>query len=102
MLYGVVREEESGRPVPGALVFIEAARAGAKTDSRGRYEIRRLDPGTYVVQAQSIGYGYEERRTVKLDLAGYLIVSRNDSSGSGIQPCETEELNFYLRHNRVF
>lgn len=59
-------------PVAGAAVVATNAqtgtRRGTQTDDRGRYTIPFLEPGTYAVRAQRIGYRPIERAAVRLSL----------------------------------
>ena len=43
-------------------------RRGTLTDDRGRYNIPFLDPGTYVIRAQRIGYRPAERSAMRISL----------------------------------
>src|SRR5205823_6012431 len=53
---GVVRDER-GAPIPGAMVSALGAKtAVAVTDRAGRFELRTLSPGPYLVRAHVIGY----------------------------------------------
>ena len=60
---------DDGRPLPGATVRVEGTSYGAATDTRGRFEIAGLPPGTYVVVASFIGYE-AAAQTVRLDGRG--------------------------------
>jgi hypothetical protein len=53
---GIVRDAETGEPLPGANVVIEGTDRGAACDADGYYYIIRLDPGNYNVQARMMGY----------------------------------------------
>ena len=59
-------------PVSGAAVVATNAqtgtRRGTQTDDRGRYTIPFLEPGTYVVRAQRIGFRPVERAALRLSL----------------------------------
>ena len=59
-------------PVTGAAVVATNAqtgtRRGTQTDDRGRYTIPFLEPGTYAVRAQRIGFRPVERAAVRLSL----------------------------------
>src|SRR5436190_1668173 len=53
---GVVRDE-SGAPIPGAMVSALGAKTAiAVTDRGGRFELRTLSPGPYLVRAHVTGY----------------------------------------------
>jgi hypothetical protein len=54
---GGVVEDERGAPIPGALVSALGAKtATAVTDHNGRFELRRLSPGPYVLRAHVSGF----------------------------------------------
>jgi hypothetical protein len=53
---GVVRNAQTGEPLPGANVVIEGTDLGAACDMEGYYFIIRLEPGSYNVQARMMGY----------------------------------------------
>jgi hypothetical protein len=54
---GGVVQDERGAPIPGAMVSALGARnATAVTDHGGRFELRTLSPGPYVVRAHLTGY----------------------------------------------
>jgi outer membrane receptor protein involved in Fe transport len=59
-------------PVTGAAVVATNAqtgmRRGTQTDDRGRYTIPFLDPGSYTVRAQRIGYRPAERAALRVSL----------------------------------
>ncbi len=53
---GVVQDEH-GKPVRGAIVLaVGATKASAVTDGAGRFELRTLSPGPYVVRAHLTGF----------------------------------------------
>jgi hypothetical protein len=52
---GVVRDAETGEPLPGANVVVVGTDRGAACDADGYYYIIRLDPGNYDVQARMMG-----------------------------------------------
>ena len=53
---GVVKDKQTGEPLPGANVVIEGTTLGAATDANGYYFIINVPPGTYRVTARMIGY----------------------------------------------
>ena len=53
---GVVRDAETGDPLPGVNVVIVGTTMGAATGPDGSYFIINVPPGTYAVKAQMIGY----------------------------------------------
>jgi len=55
-IHGTVQDEK-GLPVPGAMVSaLGASSAFAVTDRSGRFELRTLSPGPYIVRAHSTGF----------------------------------------------
>jgi hypothetical protein len=67
---GVVRDSESGVPLPGAAVMINGTSIGTSTDEDGEYFILNVPVGTYMVVASLIGYQpvTQTKVTVLLDL----------------------------------
>jgi len=55
-LTGIVTDAETGDPLIGCNVLIEGTYQGAATDENGRYVVLNVQPGTYKVRAQMIGY----------------------------------------------
>ena len=54
----------NGGPVPGAIVSLNGGTRGATTDGDGRYAIRDVRPGTYVVTARAVGFRPVSRDSV--------------------------------------
>ena len=61
---GVVQDQATGAPLPGAQVTVLGARLGAEAGPDGRYTITGVPPGTYRVQVQLIGYGHWQSTVV--------------------------------------
>lgn len=55
-LTGRVVDAGTGTPVAGVNLVVQGLSASAQTDSLGRYAIRDLRPGTYVLRASRVGY----------------------------------------------
>src|SRR5258705_6294745 len=54
---GGVVQDERGAPIPGAMVSALGAKTAiAVTDRGGRFELRPLSPGHYLIRAHVIGY----------------------------------------------
>lgn len=57
---GLITDSISGQPVEGALLVLtgiqNSHKSGAVTGAGGRYEITRIEPGTYHLEAQADGY----------------------------------------------
>jgi outer membrane receptor protein involved in Fe transport len=67
---GVVKDTESGIPLPGTTVMIKGTSIGTSTDEDGEYFILNVPVGTYTVEASLIGYQMvtQTQVTVLLDL----------------------------------
>ena len=53
---GVVKDKDSGDPLPGANIVVEGTTMGAATNLNGEYFILNVPPGVYVLQASMVGY----------------------------------------------
>lgn len=53
---GLVFDKRSGTPLPGTHVLVKEVNIGVISDSKGHFEIKLLNPGTYTVQFSFIGY----------------------------------------------
>lgn len=53
---GIVRDQHSHLPIPGATVLIEGQDRGVFTDEKGKYRFSGLCPGRYVLESRIIGY----------------------------------------------
>ena len=69
-------------PLEFANVVIKEKGVGAITDSLGRFEIRDLAVGEYLIQASMIGFGSESRRVSVLMSGGEFIFEMNALDGS--------------------
>ena len=79
-LYGTVTDASDNSPVIGAEIFIHDIKIGAVTNLDGRYEMKNIPSGKYLVEIKAIGYTT-------------LLVS--------IQLCNGEEHNFSLTESVV-
>jgi hypothetical protein len=57
---GVVRDIQTGEPLPGANIMIVKTSLGAATDVNGKYTIREVPAGTYALRATYVGYRQKE------------------------------------------
>ena len=57
---GYVKDAQTNEPLPGANVVLASTSLGASTDVNGRFIIRNVPPGTYVMRATYIGYKEKE------------------------------------------
>jgi TonB-dependent receptor len=53
---GVVKDGQTGDPLPGANVYIVDTAIGAATDLNGRYTLKAVPAGTYTLRVTYIGY----------------------------------------------
>ncbi|MEO1513644.1 MAG: TonB-dependent receptor [Bacteroidota bacterium] len=61
-LSGIIRDVESGKPMPYVNVYLKEAEQGAVTDHSGRYTINGLCSGEYTVACSHIGcHHYQEK-----------------------------------------
>ncbi len=67
---GVVKDAESGVPLPGASIMVQGTSIGTSADEDGEYFILNIPVGTYTVKASLIGYESvtQTQVTVLLDL----------------------------------
>ncbi|MGH7454578.1 MAG: carboxypeptidase-like regulatory domain-containing protein, partial [bacterium] len=57
---GVIKDGQTGDPLPGANVYIVGTAIGAATDLSGRYSLKAVPPGTYTLRVTYIGYETKE------------------------------------------
>jgi hypothetical protein len=53
---GVVKDAQSGEPLPGANVALTGTGFGASTDIYGKYVVRNVPAGSYTIRATYVGY----------------------------------------------
>jgi outer membrane receptor for ferrienterochelin and colicins len=53
---GIVREAETGKPIPFATIQIEGTGIGDAADENGRFELQPVPSGRHTVVASSVGY----------------------------------------------
>jgi outer membrane receptor protein involved in Fe transport len=61
---GVIKDKESGEPLPGVTVQIAGTSMGAATNEKGEYFIVNIPSGTYALKVSAIGYTPVEMRNV--------------------------------------
>ncbi|WP_022834589.1 TonB-dependent receptor [Salisaeta longa] len=66
VLQGVVTDQDTQEPLPGANVVLDGTQRGASTDADGEYRIDGLPAGTYTVRVTFVGY---EPATRTVDIA---------------------------------
>ncbi len=65
---GIVLDEASNEPLPGANMLIEGTRLGASTDVDGTYFIINIPPGKYTVICSMMGYATFKKTEVFIDV----------------------------------
>ncbi len=65
---GVVKDADTGEPLPGANVVIEGTALGASTDMDGFYSIINIPPGVYTLRVIYIGYADQIIKNVKVEI----------------------------------
>jgi TonB-dependent SusC/RagA subfamily outer membrane receptor len=73
---GVVVDEKSNQPLPGANIFIKGTSMGAASDADGKYKITNVPPGNYNLLAAYIGY-YTLEQTVQVVVNEVAVVNFN-------------------------
>jgi TonB-dependent receptor len=53
---GVVKDAQTGDPLPGANILLVGTGLGSSADINGRYVIRNVPPGSYTIRATYLGY----------------------------------------------
>jgi outer membrane receptor protein involved in Fe transport len=86
---GVVKDKETGEPLPGVSIQIAGTQMGAATNPKGEYFIINVPPDKYTVKASLIGYAPMEVQNVDVlvDLTTFLdfsLVSQAIELGKGI------------------
>jgi hypothetical protein len=64
--------DEEGRPLPGAEVFVAGLERRVRTDSKGRFRITGVAPGSYTITVRRIGYAAREQSLRTLALSAEL------------------------------
>ncbi len=65
---GLVKDEETGEPLPGVNVFLEGTNFGAATNADGYYVILNVPPGSYTLKATMIGYADVRVQNVRVNI----------------------------------
>jgi TonB-linked SusC/RagA family outer membrane protein len=61
---GVVTDQTTQQPVPGAQVVVVGTQRGSMTDAEGRFSIAGVPAGTYDVRARRVGYAPNVQRVI--------------------------------------
>jgi len=63
-ILGTVTDATTGQPIPGVQIVVSGTRFSGIADANGRYVVADVPPGTYTVEARSIGYAPAKREGV--------------------------------------
>ncbi|MFN8348281.1 MAG: TonB-dependent receptor [Spirosomataceae bacterium] len=63
---GTVKDQETRKPIAGAVIVVKNTGRSTTTDSEGRYKMERLCRGTYVLECRIVGYK-AIKTTISLD-----------------------------------
>ena len=63
---GIVFDEATGQPLPGANVFIEGTTFGAAADMQGEFYMINIPPGSFTIVAQMMGYSQTRVEEVRV------------------------------------
>jgi iron complex outermembrane recepter protein len=55
-LQGVIKDKETGQPIPGAVVYLAELKQGTTAQENGTFELDDLPAGNFLVEIRSIGY----------------------------------------------
>ncbi len=65
---GVIRDKDTGEPLPGVAVVIQGTTMGAAANEKGEYFILNVPPGVYELRATLIGYAPMDVENVSVSL----------------------------------
>lgn len=67
VIYGVVTDQATGEPIPGASVMLVGTYKASMTDFDGNYRIEDVKPGDYSVKVQSMGFGTKVFNDIRIE-----------------------------------
>lgn len=65
---GIVKDKDTGDPLPGANIVIEGTTMGAASNLNGEYYILNIPPGNYTLRASMVGYNSMTVVNVDVDI----------------------------------
>lgn len=65
---GIIKDKDTGEPLPGVTVMIEGTTMGAAANEKGEYFILNVPPGVYKLKATLIGYAPVEFENVSVSI----------------------------------
>lgn len=63
-VFGQILDSTSGKGIEGASIAIEGSQLSVKTDSKGSFFLRGIDPGTYIVTVRALGFATAKKSIV--------------------------------------
>jgi len=73
-VYGIIIDNSTGDPLPGASVFIKNTNYGSATDVEGRFRIRRIPTGDQTMVVHFVGF---QRKEIPITVHGAQSVEYN-------------------------
>lgn len=61
---GVVLDKSTNKPLQGANIFVKGIRRGAVTNQNGKFIVSNIDPGSYTIVIEYIGYNSKNIKDV--------------------------------------
>ena len=110
---GVIKDSETGDPLPGANIIVDGTNRGAAADADGRYLILNMQPGNYTLRVQMIGYQtvrvtdvkvYSDRITkIDCELSLTVLEGQEVTVVAGREPVEFDRTNTasYVRQEEI-
>ncbi len=78
---GNIQDKATQEPLPGILIYLSDLNRGTTSDIDGKYEIKNLKPGDYLVEVSGIGYR---------NISKHLVVRNDTIIDIELQPSVTE------------
>ncbi|MBU1113567.1 MAG: TonB-dependent receptor [Bacteroidetes bacterium] len=79
---GIVKDKETGEPLPFANVFVDGTTMGAATDMDGNFTILNVPPGLYTITASVVGFQKVSIKEVRVNVDFTTRLEFELSSGS--------------------
>jgi len=66
-LSGTITDASTHQPLPFINIILKGTRIGGSTDSQGKYSVKNIPPGTYVVMIAAVGYKTVEMNDIVIN-----------------------------------